>query len=111
MLTGGQTRGPKDSGLLPTHWQVKPGPGVSARPLIADCFLESGCRSGSPEPFPDCFLGQSGEDGMRIGGEYLLIQLSKGCVWGGPKAWVGLLSGYGQDPAGPRLESDLRGRS
>ena len=57
------------------------------------CFLESGCRSGSPEPFSDFSLGQSGEGGTQIGGEYLLIQLSKGYGGGGPKAWVGLLVG------------------
>lgn len=27
-----------DSELLPTHWQEKPGPGVSARPLAAGLF-------------------------------------------------------------------------
>lgn len=35
----------KTPGLLPTHWQVKPTPGVSARPLAGRAgFLESGYR-------------------------------------------------------------------
>lgn len=42
----GRVRILKTLGLLPTHWQVKPTPGVSARLLAGRAgFLESGYRA------------------------------------------------------------------
>lgn len=67
-LTGGQSQGLKDSALLPTHWQVKPGPRVSARPLAAELFPRVWLQVWDPRALFRLFLGSElGELGR--GGE------------------------------------------
>ena len=86
---------------------MKAGPGVSARPLAAELFPGVWLQIREPRTLVGFFLGSEWGRWDADGGEYLLIQLSKG-YGGGPKAWVGLLVGIDR---AQQVPGDLRGRS
>ena len=95
-LVGG-VRVPKSLGRLPTHWQVKPDPGVSAGPPAGRArswSLAAGPRD------PRTPFRSLGSWGWRF-----LIQLGMGSRVSRRLRWPA--SGQDQGPAGPRVGSGL----
>ena len=109
MAGGGTLRGPGDSagslveeirvpkalGLLPTHWQVKPGPGVSTR-LLAGKAGSWSLAAGPRDPRAHFRL---------LCGERFLIPLCMGSRVSQRLCWPP--SRQGQGPVGPRIVSGL----
>ena len=104
-LVGG-VRVPKTPGLLPTHWQVEPGPGVSARLLavraVPGVWLQG---PGIPELVLD-HCGKWGKRRCRCG--QFLIRWGMGS--GVSRSLHCPASGQGLGPAGSRVASGLHCR-